>query len=58
MITAVNNTAENVYVQKLTLNGKEVPLSHPFLLHSGMLVLYIINCMEYVFSQVKFSYVI
>ncbi len=50
MITAVNNTAENVYVQKLTLNGKEVPLSHPFLLHSGMPVLYISSSVWGMFS--------
>ncbi len=35
MISAVNNSAGNVYVQKVTLNGKEVPMSHPFVLHSG-----------------------
>lgn len=39
VVIAVNNTRENVYVSTVTLNGKEVPVSHRFLQHSGTMFL-------------------
>ena len=35
VMTAVNMTAENVYVSKVVLNGRQVDMKQPFVNHSG-----------------------
>ena len=40
-MTAVNLTAENVYVSKVVLNGREIDMKRPFVSHSGMCGLFV-----------------
>lgn len=35
MITALNNTVDNIYVKGVTLNNKPIDMKYPFIEHSG-----------------------
>ena len=46
MITALNNTVDNIYVKNVTLNDKPLNMQYPFIGHSGFYIFfaYIYSC--------------